>query len=219
MAFSDYSELVRDCRAVLKNVEPDIYYKVTQRLAGCKSVIFDLSIYDEEVDGDKHAFMVSSREFKDNTAFYLNLARNLLSRLIVTVHDKPKWLFEAAPGALKGICRKTGETPDGLARIVRGGRLPEVLGGDPQRLKFLARARNKRLTRQSEQERAVAEEAEARAEEAERQKQASLGVVSHAKDEILVAKNMLEAEQARVKQLEAFIRENLLVVPPRRSVI
>jgi FtsZ-binding cell division protein ZapB len=94
MSLATYQEFVKDCRSVFKQIEKGRYYTISMQYAGDSHEIFVVSIYEESHDGAKKHLTATSREFKDNTAFYLHFVRDTLANLVVTVHGKPRFVIE-----------------------------------------------------------------------------------------------------------------------------
>ncbi|MGX2041890.1 hypothetical protein ACWJKU_17440 [Methylocaldum sp. MU1018] len=131
-----YTELVKDYRKVFNQIKPEYYYSVIFRKGGRQYKILRLSIFDPLLDDENNFLKVTSREFKDNTAFYLNFVRYTLSNLIVTVNGKPKWVVEPRLGLVKYMLNNLNiVSRNDLKNLLLNGHLPALLGGNPEELR------------------------------------------------------------------------------------
>jgi hypothetical protein len=130
-----YNEFVENYRSVFKEIGEGEYGYVSFVKDGYEYQTFKLSIFDPDVDTESNFLKVSSRDFKDNMVFYLNFIRYTLCGLIVTVHDKSKWVIEKDTDAEKYLLdRLKIKSHKELGDILLKGGLPELIGGKPKEL-------------------------------------------------------------------------------------
>lgn len=146
MSIATYQKLVKDCRSVLKEVNEGYYYNIDVNSKGTDYSIFTISIYDSEIDMEKKFIAVTSREFKDNTAFYLHFVRDTLANLVVKVHGKPKWIIEPCSDTSAYLMTRLNiSSLDDLKDILLGGYLTKIIGGNPNKIRRIAKKKIKSL--------------------------------------------------------------------------
>lgn len=216
MSIATYAEFSRDFRAVLRRViKENTLYTISAEANGRKFLVFDVSIYSEDIDGHKPRFEVSSRDMKDNTAFYLNTTRDLMANLLIVVHGKGKssYLVEARPGALRFVATRHGVGLKEYRAIVLGGGLSDLIGGDPVVVRQKYRRRIKELNTEAAHNQGSINQLERQAKAAERWRAESLGAISRLKAQNLEMANIGRARDTRIAQLETIMRENGLEPP------
>ncbi len=142
-----YRDLIKDYRKVLNQVvDCEIYYTVVFKRGGNDYEILRLSILNSDIDDENMFLKVTSRDFKDNTATYLNFVRYTLSKLIITVHGRPKWVIEPKFGLVKYMLGqlKIASRKD-LKNLVINGHMTTLLGGNPVELRREAKSLNKQI--------------------------------------------------------------------------
>ena len=220
MEIGTYAELLKDHRAVFKMIkDPLQIYEIAAYHEGKRYLVFDVSRWLEEDDGEKIIVHVSSRALKDNPAFFFNCCRDQMFNLCVDVRGIPRYIVEPRVSGGRWLAARLG-LPDREAwrEAVLGGRLHTAMqAGHPDELEderdaALRRARiqRKRVRRRD------AELAMVRGTLADQQAAFSenLGELCRVKDDRMTRANQLVSCEARVRQLMEALEAASVPIPP-----
>ncbi len=214
-----YSELGEDYRAVVRQMKPYKVYVISARFRGKDFRVFDISLWADDVDGEKSVVRVAARDFANNTVAYLNLARDLLINLRVMARGGISYLIEPRLGAIAWNRRRLGLPSVGAYKqAILGGGLRDLMVPTVQALleRYRKRSRKARARRdRAEEERSSLTVELAHYQTEVARVQGELGRVTNSSIEFGNIKN---AQAERIRQLEQYIIDNCLPLPPYGGV-
>ena len=129
-------DLATDFRAVFRSVPQGDYVRVTGRHGGKSFRVFQISVWNEEVDGNLTGVLdLTSRQFKDRTVTFLNVSRYLMLSLKVSAAGGKYYLIEPRPGAQGLIAARLGLTVEEYEKLVIRGGLNDLVRHDVEKLR------------------------------------------------------------------------------------
>ncbi|MBK8815619.1 MAG: hypothetical protein IPN42_09020 [Methylococcaceae bacterium] len=143
-----YKDLIGDYRKIFTQISPENPLTVIYKMDLIPYRIFNVSVFDPKKDIGNLSPTITSRQFKDHTAFYLNSVRDFLFCLIITVHGKPKYIIKPTLGIVRCLKKQLNlRSRVELAEFILQGNMPLLLGGNPIELRQAARKLNSKYKR------------------------------------------------------------------------
>jgi hypothetical protein len=212
-----YSQLGRDYRAVMKTLRPGWYEYVTAEHDGRKYRVFQLSIWDQTIDGYLTGVLeLSSRTVKDNTVFFLNVARDLMINLKIRGTGAVFYLIEPRPAAQRLLAARLGITVDEYEKVVLEGGLRDLALHDVEALRRRYNRRIKRLRTETAGTMNGAAHLASENARLANETSALMGKLGVTHDDLFVSRNMLNEREAEIRLLREFIITHGLTAPNLR---
>ena len=212
-----YGEFGRDYRAVTKLVHPGSYVYITAAHEGRTFKVFQVSIWDDEIDGDLEGVLpIPSRLFKDNTVFFLNVARDVMVNLRISARGGTSYLVEPRPAAQRLVAARLGLTVDDYEALVLRGGLRDLILHDVEQIRRRYRRRLKAAV--TENTTISRRATDLGMEKARLEKEISelMGKLGVTHDDLFVSRNILNEREAENRRLREFIVEHGLTPPDLR---
>jgi hypothetical protein len=211
-----YLQFGRDYRSVMKRIKPGAYDYVIAKHDGRPFRVFQLSIWDDVLDADvKHFLLLPSRLMKDNTVFFMNVARDLMISLKIHASRGVHYLIEPRPAAQRLVAARLGLSVREYEELILKGGLKEILVEDKETLRRRYMRRAKELKAKVMETTSEAEAWKNKARKGEDEISTLLGKFGVARDDLFVSKNTLHEKEAEILLLRNFIADNHLT-PPKR---
>ncbi|MDN3562832.1 hypothetical protein ACFQY5_34385 [Paeniroseomonas aquatica] len=212
-----YRAFAKDHAKIFSELNDGIIYHISISWENTEFKIFNISIFDEEMDSNKSYLQISGRSMQDATLFFLQFARDTMTNLRITSTKNRSYLLEPRIESLGWTAKRFGlKNRTHLARIILGGGLQDILTSDFGSVKLKHRSRLKAeikpastYEKYNESEKLETDLANLRLKElAILQKLGRIPVLtSRSKDE------RIRWQDERIAQLRQFITENNLEIP------
>ena len=211
-----YLQFGRDYRSVMKRIKPGAYNYIIAKHDGRPFRVFQLSIWDDVLDADvKHFLHLPSRLMKDNTVFFMNIARDLMISLKVQANRGVHYLIEPRPAAQRLIAARLGLSIREYEKLILEGGLKEILVEDKEMLRRRYMRRAKELKAKVVETTSEAQLWRSTARKRDDEISTLLGKFGVARDDLYVSQNILREKEAEILFLRDFIVDNHLT-PPKR---